>query len=85
VPLWTLMRVSDADARATACVSPRVVDALLHTSLPMPLGAMLDYLFKPKASFVLDHIVPLVDAMAVWNTDVPRIGVHVRTLAADGR
>ncbi len=84
VPLWTLMRVSDSDTRTTACISPRVIDALFWTSLPVPEGVMLDFLFRPNASFVTEHIVPLVDALPLWNSDVPRIGVHVRTGAADG-
>jgi hypothetical protein len=84
VPLWTLMRVSDSDTRTTACISPRVIDALFWTSLPVPEGVMLDFLFRPNASFVTEHIVPLVDALPVWNSDMPRIGVHARTGAADG-
>jgi hypothetical protein len=84
MPLWTQMRVSDTDTRTTACVSPRVIDALLRSSLPMPLGAMMDFLFRPKASLVAEHLVPLVDSLPVWNADVLRVGVHARTGAADG-
>jgi hypothetical protein len=61
-----------------------VIDALLRSSLPMPLGAMMDYLFRPKASLVAEHLVPLVDSLPVWNADVLRVGVHARTRAADG-
>jgi hypothetical protein len=61
------------------------LDTLFRAPLPVPQGVMLDYLFRPKASFVMEHLVPLVDALPVWNANVLRVGVHVRTYVADGR
>ena len=50
----------------------------------LPISAMLDFLFKPEPEFMNAFFIPLVDSLPVWSQGVRRVGVHFRTLAADG-
>jgi hypothetical protein len=46
---------------------------------------MLDFLFRPHPAFLADTLVPMLQAMPLWLHAASRVGVHLRTHAADGQ
>jgi hypothetical protein len=54
-------------------------------ALPLAVGPMLDFLFKPSPSFIAQVLQPMLQRMPAWLSSGPRVGVHFRTLEADGK
>jgi hypothetical protein len=57
--------------------------AVFPAERPLPLGALLDFLFRPNPVFLEHSLLPVLHQAAVWQRAAPRIGVHFRTLAVE--
>jgi hypothetical protein len=66
------------------CTAAAAHAAVFHPAAPLPLGPMMELLFRPHPSLLTQSLLPLLRSLPAWTQPGPRVGVHIRTGVIDG-